>query len=97
MLYIINTFPVPSSFLNNTHSGDTVIFTENAVLALIQDNIETESLTRKAFNHINLCVRKADLLIKNISNHQLLRGVAVIDDLQYQSVLSQDCAVRSCN
>ncbi len=97
MLYIISTFPVPPSFLNSTHSGDTVIFTDNAVFAVIQDNIEKESFSQKAFNHINLCVRKADLLIKNISNHQLLHGVAVIDDLQYQSVLSQDCAIRSCN
>ncbi|KAF3982605.1 MAG: hypothetical protein HFP78_00880 [Methylococcales symbiont of Hymedesmia sp. n. MRB-2018] len=97
MLHIISSFPVPSSFLDSTHSGDTVIFTENAVFAMIQENVEKEAMTEKAFNHINLCVRKADLLLKNISNHELLRGVAVIDDSQYQSVVSPDCAVRSCN
>jgi sulfur relay protein TusB/DsrH len=97
MLHIIKNFPVSPSFLDSTHSGDTIIFTENAVLAMIQNNIEKESMTQKAFNHINLCVRKADLLLKNISNHDLLRGVAVIDDLQYQNVISQQCAIRSCN
>ena len=97
MLHIISSFPIPPSFLKNTHSGDTVIFTDNAIFAVIYENIDQESLMKKAFNHINLCVRRADLLIKNIPTHELLRGVAIIDDLQYENALSQDFAIRSCN
>ena len=97
MLHIINSFPISSSFLDNTHSGDSVIFTENAVLAAKQVNIETESLTQKAFSHINLYVRKADLLLRDISNKELFRGVVIIDDMQYKNAISQDFAIKSCN
>ena len=97
MLHIINSFPISSSFFEHTHSGDTVIFTDNAVLAVKQENFENESLTQKTFSHINLCVRKADLLIRNISNADLLRNVVIIDDMQYELALSQGFAIKSYN
>lgn len=97
MLHVISSFPLSPSFLNNTHSGDTVIFTGNAIFAVKQTNPGTESLTQKAFSHINLCVRKADLLIKNISNGELLRGVAIIDEDQYKNATSEEFAIKSCN
>lgn len=97
MLHIINTYPISNSFLSNTQSGDTVIFTENAVLAVKQENSEIEAFTRKAFKHINLYVRKADLLIKNISNSELLRGVTIIDDVQYNYAINQGFAIKSYN
>ena len=97
MLHIINSFPISPSRLNFTHSGDTVIFTDNAVFAATHKNIEKEAITQNTFSHINLCVRKADLLIRNISKKELLRGVTVIDDTQYENALSEDTMVRSCN
>ena len=97
MLHVVSSFPLSTSFLTNTHSGDTVIFTGNAICAVKQNNLDTESLTQKAFSHINLCVRKADLLIKNISNSELLRGVAVIDEEQYKNATSEELVIKSCN
>ena len=97
MLYIINSLPISRSFLDNTHSGDSVIFTDNAVFAAKQENIETVSFTDKTLSHINLYVRKADLLIRNISNKELFRGVIIIDDMQYESAISQDFAIKSYN
>lgn len=97
MLHIIKNFPLSFSFIDCANSGDTVIFTDNAVLAVKQDNIEKQSLAPKSLSHINLCVRKADLLIRNISNNELLRGVAIIDEMQYKNATSQDFAIRSCN
>ena len=97
MLHIINSFPISHSILDDTNTGDTVIFTDNAVLAVKQENVEIESFSRKAFEHINLCVRKADLLIRNISNQELLRGVVVIDETQYEDVISEEFAFKSCN
>jgi len=95
MLHIISNLPLSPSFLENTHSGDTVIFTDNAIVALKQSN--AESFAQKAFSHINLCVRKADLIIKNISNTDLLRGVAIIDESQFENATSEYFAVRSSN
>ena len=97
MLHIINSFPIAPSFFDNTHTGDSIIFTENAVFAAKQDNIETVSLTQKAFSHINLYVRKADLLIRNISNNELFHGVIIIDDTQYENAISEDFVIKSCN
>ena len=97
MLHIINCFPISPSFLDNTHYGDSVIFTDNAVFAAKQSSIETKSLTQKEFSHINLYVRKADLLIRDIPNKELYRGVVIIDDMQYENAISQDFAIKSCN
>ena len=97
MLHIINSLPIPPSFLDNTHSGDSVIFTDNAVFAAKQDCIETKSWSQKTFSHINLYVRKADLLIRDIPNKELYRGVVIIDDMQYENAISQDFAIKSCN
>ncbi|MCK5189879.1 MAG: hypothetical protein KAR12_07460 [Methylococcales bacterium] len=97
MLHIINCFPISPSFLDSTHYGDSVIFTDNAVFAAKQNSIETESLSQKEFSHINLYVRKADLLIRDIPNKELYRGVVIIDDIQYENAISQDFAIKSCN
>lgn len=97
MLHVVNTFPIPQSLLSKAHYGDVVIFTENAVLAVKQGNSDFEELAQKALGHINLCARKADLLIRNISKSELLRGVTILDDMQIEMAQSQDCAVRSCN
>lgn len=97
MLHIINSFPIPNSFFDNTQIGDIVIFTDNAVLAVKQENGIGESFSQKALNHINLYVRKADLLLRNISNNELFRGVVIIDNMQYEDVISQDFMIKSCN
>lgn len=96
MLHIIDSFPI-SSALDSAVSGDTVIFTEDAVLAVKQENIETESFSQKTLAHINLCVRKADLLLRDISKSDLLRGVVIIDEMQFEDVLLNDFAFKSCN
>jgi sulfur relay protein TusB/DsrH len=97
MLHIIDNFPIPPTFLDKVKSGDTIIFTDDAVLTVKQENFEVESLTQKAFSHINLCVRKTDLLIRNISNKDLFRRVVILDDFQYNNVISQDLALKSYN
>ncbi len=97
MLHIIDNFPLQHSFLESIHSGDTVILKDNAVYAVKQENIK-ESLTEKTLAHLNLCVSKADLLLRNISNNELFRGVAILDNINdYQDILIDDIACRSCN
>ncbi|MDF1582106.1 MAG: DsrH/TusB family sulfur metabolism protein [Methyloprofundus sp.] len=97
MLHIIDNLPLQRSFLENIHSGDTVILKDNAVYAAKQENIK-ESLTTKTLAHLNLCVSQADLLLRNISNNELLRGVVILDNINdYQDILLDDIACRSCN
>jgi len=96
MLHIINSLPLSPFFIENTHSGDTIIFTDDAILAVKQSNT-LESLTQKAFSHINLCVRKTDLMLKNISKSDLLRGVTIIDETQFQYATTEEFAVKSYN
>jgi len=95
MLHIIDQFPVSQASLEKTSTGDTILFTENAVYAIKQGY--NNRLTQKTFAHINLCVRKADLLIRNISIGELFKGVAVLDDFDYQMIQGQDPAIRSWN
>ncbi|OQK17684.1 hypothetical protein AU255_07410 [Methyloprofundus sedimenti] len=97
MLHIIDKFPIQLSFLEQMHSGDTLILKDNAVYAAKQDNIKA-ALTSKTFAHLNLCVSKADLAIRNISNGELIRGVAIIDSAdEYQEYLAQNIVFLSCN
>lgn len=96
MLHIIDNFPIQNSFLEQMHSGDTIILKDNAVYAAKQENLK-ECLTR-TFSHLNLCVSKTDLLLRNISNRELVRGVAILDNFDdYQDYLAQNIAMRSCN
>ncbi|NOQ65164.1 MAG: hypothetical protein GQ582_11695 [Methyloprofundus sp.] len=96
MLHIVDDFPLEHSFLENTHSGDTLILKDNAVYAAKQEYLK-EAFTKRTLTHLNLCVSKADLLLRNISNRELIQGVAIVDSFDdYQSDL-ETIAVRSCN
>lgn len=96
MLHIVDNFPIQPSFLQSTHCGDTLILKDNAVYAAKRENLEY--LSKRTFSHLNLCVSKADLLLRNISNQELIRGVAVIDNFdEYQDYLAQDIPIKSCN
>lgn len=97
MLHIIDNFPIQLSLFEQMHSGDTIILKDNAVYAAKQENIKT-SLTKRTLAHLNLCVSKADLSLRNISNRELMRGVAIIDSAdEYQEYLAQNIVIRSCN
>jgi len=96
MLHIIDNFPIQHSFLEQTHSGDTIILKDNAVYAAKQENLK--ECLKRTFSHLNLCVSKTDLLLRNISNRELVRGVAVLDSLDdYQDYLAQNIVMKSCN
>ena len=97
MLHIIDNFPIQHSFLEIAHSGDTVILKDDAVYAAKQENLK-ECMLKRTFAHLNLCVNKTDLLLRNISNRELIRGVAIIDSLdESQDYLAQNIAIKSCN
>jgi len=97
MLHIIDNFPLQPSFFNATNKGDTLILKDNAVYAAKLEN-QLESLPKKTLAHLNLYVNKADLLIRNISKNDLLRGVAILDNANdYQDVLLDNIACRSFN
>ncbi len=96
MLHIINQFPLSPSLLEKTAEGDTIIFTENAVYSIKQDNT-TLKWIQATLKHVNLCVRKADLMLRNISVNELIQGVAILEDFDWQMLDSQDAVVRSWN
>jgi len=97
MLHIVNQFPLQYSFLEKTNSGDTLMLKDDAVYAVKKENLR-ETLIKKSFAHFNLCVKKSDLLLRNIANHELIHGVSVIDDFdesnEYQA---HNIAFLSCN
>ncbi|MDC9727871.1 MAG: DsrH/TusB family sulfur metabolism protein [Methyloprofundus sp.] len=79
MLHIINRYPLQHSFLEKAHTGDTIMIKDDAVYALTKENLR-ESLIEKSFAHFNLCVKKSDLLLRNIAKHELIQGVSVIEE-----------------
>lgn len=97
MLHIINDLPITKAFLDHTNAGDSIIFTDNAVLAVKQKNHEPRILSKKTLSHINVYVRKVDLLTRNISNNDLLQCVTVIDEGQFQKAIYQDFVIKSLN
>jgi len=97
MLHIINQFPVDLGALKKTVSGDTVLFTENAILAVKRDTQGSDSFISKTFAHINLCVLKTDLKQIGISTRELLHGVAILDDQDFRNMTHDSMAIRSCN
>lgn len=96
MLHIIDQFPINYDSLAKTSKGDIVILTENAVYAVKRDE-NNQNLLQKTFAHINLCVRKADLLLRNITCCELSGGVTILDDIDYQTILNPEPAIKSWN
>ncbi len=97
MLYIIKQYPVDPATLKKTSSGDTVILTENAVLAAKRGVLNNHSLVKKTFTHINLCVLKDDLKTKGISTQELAPGISILDNQDFKFLSKQDEAIRSWN
>ncbi len=96
MLYVIENFPVNPLLLEKVSSGDTIIFADNAVYSIIKDN-NTFKLMQSTLKHLNLCVRKADLLIRNISLNDIFQGITVLNDFDFIQDEIQETAVRSWN
>ena len=62
MLHIINQFPVDPGALKKTASGDTVLFTKKAVLAIKRRYSQRPiHLSKKLLRISTLCVLKTDL------------------------------------
>jgi sulfur relay protein TusB/DsrH len=97
MLHIINQFPVDLGALKKTASGDTVVFTNNAVLAVKRNTQDNDSFIKKTFAHINLCVLKTDLKLIGITTRELLHGVSVLDEQDFRNMTHDSTAIRSCN
>lgn len=96
MLYIIDQLPLNNTVLDHASLGDTVVLTNNAVYALTQDDNDL-CLLSKALSKITLCVRNTDLLLRNISQSELLSEVAILDDRDYADILDNDLALGSWN
>ncbi len=77
-------------------SGDTILFADNAVLA-IKKNCSGQNPIQKALTHINSCVRKKDLINFGVSLNEILSMVCVIDDQDLQGIVEDSTAFRSCN
>ena len=96
MLYIIDQFPLDTNTLQQTASGDTVLFTENAVLA-VRRNTEIEKFIKKTLAHINLCVSGTDLALRGLAISDLLCGVSILDERDLIDIAGNDPAIRSWN
>jgi len=96
MLHIINNFPLQGSFLENTHFGDTIMLKDDAVYALKKEHLG--GLLQKSFAHFNLCVKKSDLLSRDLATHELIHGVSVLDDFDEPNEYhAHNIAFLSCN
>jgi len=97
MLHVIEHFPLQDTFLDAAHFGDSIILKDEAVLAIKKDNLRP-SLIQKSLAHLNLYVKKSDLLLRNITQNDLVQGVSVVDDFDEQyEYQAQNVAFLSCN
>jgi sulfur transfer complex TusBCD TusB component (DsrH family) len=96
MLHIINQFPIDTSELAQAESGDIVVFTENAVLA-VKRRSEIGNFIKKALAHINLCVSGTDLKRLGLGMSDLLCGVSILDDRDLHDITGNELAIRSWN
>lgn len=97
MLFIFDKFPITEEELEKTRSGDTILLTDKAVYAVKRNDVNNDSRLQINFTHLNLCVRRSDLVLKNIAETELYSGVAVLDDVEIAAIQNQEAAVRSWN
>ena len=96
MLHIINDFPINTVNLEHTSSGDTILFTENAVYAVKRTENCIKKL-QKAFSHLNFCVLETDLKQRGVSFNDIQRNVPIIDDNDYIDIRENYMAIKSSN
>ena len=96
MLHIIDHFPIKPSELEQTSNGDTVVLTNNAIYAAKQ-NTDFSKLSKQALNRLNMCVLGKDMRIRGVDTHDILSGVAILDDYEYLDITDYNSIVRSWN
>lgn len=96
MLHIIDDFPVEPSALNDVESGDTVLFIENAVLA-VKQGARGFTLLKQALTHLNFCVLASHLRARGVAANEVERGVSVIDEQDFEDLTEDNVAVKSWN
>ena len=96
MLHIFNDFPIDTVTLEQTSSGDTILFTENAVYAAKKTENSIRTL-QKIFSHLNFCVLETDLKQRGVCFNDIQRNVPIIDDNDYMDIKENCMAIKSCN
>jgi sulfur relay protein TusB/DsrH len=96
MLHIIDDFPIDAVSLEKTSSGDTIIFTENAVYAA-KITEPSFRLLQKAFAHLNFCVLETDLKQRGVSFKDIQRNIPIIDEDDFQDIKENSMAIKSWN
>ena len=96
MLHIFDDFPIDTVTLEQTSSGDTILFTENAVYAAKKTETSFRSL-QKAFSHLNFCVLKTDLIQRGVSFNDIQRNIPIIDEDDYIDIKENSMAIKSWN
>ena len=96
MLHIINHFPIEAAELDHTAFGDTIVLTDNAVYAVKQNN-EIHKLFKQALKRLNCFVLGSDMKARGLNTDEIVNGVSIIDEIDYEDIADESIAVRSWN
>lgn len=96
MLHVIDHLPIEVTEIEHAAFGDTIILTENAVHAVEQNN-EAHNLFKQALKRLNCFVLGSDMQARGVNTNDIVSGVAVIDETDYNAIADDSIAERSWN
>jgi sulfur relay protein TusB/DsrH len=96
MLHILDHLPLQCTELERTTNGDTIILTANAIDA-IKDTNPDHNLLKNLFKQFNLCVLYRDIEAKGVEISELISGITVLDDDEFNRCQEDNNCIRSWN
>ncbi|HIG07864.1 MAG: DsrH/TusB family sulfur metabolism protein [Methylococcales bacterium] len=96
MLHILDHLPLQCAELERTTNGDTIILTANAIDA-IKDKNSDHSLLQNLFKQFNLCVLYRDIEAKGVEISEIINGITVLDDDEFNLCQEDNNCIRSWN
>ena len=96
MLHILDHLPLQCAELEHTTNGDTIILTANAIDA-IKDKNSDHNLLKNLFKQFNLCVLYRDIEAKGVEISEIINGITVLDDDEFNLCQEDNNCIRSWN
>jgi tRNA 2-thiouridine synthesizing protein B len=94
MLHLIFQTPNEIALFERIDSGDIAVFLENSVLRLLQ-NSSLADLLKQQLSNKRFCVLKDDLLIRGIAPDELVKGIEIINYLDFVELTIKNPLIQS--
>jgi tRNA 2-thiouridine synthesizing protein B len=94
VLHLVFQSPIETAILERIDSGDVVVFLENSVLRILQNGMLSDRLAQQ-LKISRLCVLSDDIAVRGIVADELVKGIEVIDYVEFVELTVKNPVIQS--